>query len=119
MGMQLSDEILLANGYERFGRTAFDSKNIVCNFSKAFYDDKGRCKYRMGVHKWDISFIQERVPDGGGHEYGYEYYVQFVRKGSRKVIDMNFRSDWELWEVEDFAENMFDSEEIDFYDDPE
>lgn len=104
---QLNDKILLANGYERFGRTAFDSKNIVCNFTKTFYDDKGNCKYRMIVHKWDISFIRGRVPDGGKHEYGYEYYVQLLGKGSRKVIDMNFRSDWELREVEDFVETMF------------
>ncbi len=111
----LNESILLANGYERFGRTVLDSKNIVCNFKKNFYDDKGKGKYVVVVHKWDNGFIPVHCSKDACR-YGYEYTVQIMTKFG-KTADLTFRSDWELWEVEDLAEELFCKGELCFYDD--
>lgn len=107
MGMQLNDSILLANGYERCKRTALDSKNILCNFKKCFFDDGGNGKYLIIVHKWDNGFIPISNCEEERYPYGYEYSVQMETKYN-KLAEMNFRADWELWEVEDFVELLFD-----------
>ena len=108
MGIQLNDSILLANGYERYERTAFDSKNIICNFKKCFFDGTGEGKYFIIVHKWDNGFIPISSGEEERYPYGYEYSAQMVTKYNNKLVEMNFRVDWELWEVEDFVESIFD-----------
>ncbi len=108
MGMQLNDSILLANGFERYGRTAFDSKNIICHFKKCFFDSDGNSRYVIVVHKWDNGFIPMSNSEKEQYPYGYEYSVQMMAKYNNKLVEMNFRADWELWEVEDFVESIFD-----------
>ena len=97
----MNDSILLANGYERCGRTAFDSKNIICHFKKCFFDFDGSSRYLIVVHKWDNGFIPMSDSEKERYPHGYEYSVQMMTKYN-KPVELNFRSDWELWEVEDF-----------------
>jgi len=115
MVKQLNDGILLANRYERYGRTACDSKNVVCIFKKYFFDDNGMCKYLISVYKWDNSFIPKGSADEERYAYGYEYLAQVVRKGNSKTISLSFPADWELWEVEDFMETLFAMGELEYY----
>ena len=107
----MNDEILIELGYTQFCPSPYESENVITCFQKRFQDSKGT-KYFITINKWK----------GWHHPHtgeiicaGYESNIQFYKKDSHKALDLTFHIDWDIDEVESYAEKLFDTGLFDYY----
>ena len=102
MVQKYNDEFFIDKGFHRYEKTEFQNDGIDYNFQKRYDDEIGK-KYFLDVAKWNWKeFHRSELPD-----YSYEISCQLYKKDDHKAVDIQFHSDWDLEEVEDFVEFLF------------
>jgi hypothetical protein len=113
--MELTDEIILSEGYKEYKPTKFHNQGVVKCFQKRFDDEAGK-KYFIDVNKW---YWRDIVPahrrDSWYKEYTYEFETQVYGIKDHDAIDLTFHSSWELEDVEEFVEKIFQTGMLDYY----
>lgn len=107
----MTDQILLENGFKEFKPSRFSNEGIETGFQKR-YDDKYGKKYFITVYKWKgitHPITKEKF------EPSYEYNTQLYKVKSHDAVDLIFHSSWTLQDVEDYVEILFDTGLFDYY----
>ena len=105
--IKINHEYIISRGYKSYSPTHFHNEYIIQCFQKCFDDDIGK-KYFIDINQYE--------PVGENLEkYNFEYSVQLYDKDTHNPIDMLFHCGWDLERVEEFIENLFQSESLDYY----
>lgn len=106
----MDDNYIIEKGYYEFSPPATKPDSVVRAFQKRFDDETGK-KYFITVYKWDWSrFYREDMPI-----FSYEIETQLYKKDSHYPIDLTFFSGWNIDEVEEHLEKMWNTEDYDYY----
>jgi len=104
---RMTDKDFIERGYREFPPPLIVSENVTRCFQKRFDDAVGK-KYFITVYKWEW-------PDRYSVANGYEYAVQLYRKRTHEAVDLTFHSQWDVADVEDYIELLFDTGLFDHY----
>lgn len=107
-----SDEYFLNEGYKKYPRSPIDPDGVKCLFQKRFDDDKGK-KYFITIKKWDWHQYKDRM--GNSPLITYEYETQLYRKDTHDAVDIEWHSSWNLEDVEQMAEDLWETGWFDYY----
>jgi len=105
----MTDKDFLDNGFTEFEPSPFDGEVEAC-FQKIYKDDVGE-KYSVIVKKWgDFKhpYTNEVFP------LGYEYNIQLYKKEEHDAVDLLFHNSWELKEVEEYLEKLWQTGLFDY-----
>lgn len=102
---------LLEKGFRRFEPSSLDNENITDKYQKRYDDEKGK-KYFITVNKWR-PWVHPYTGDKFGPSYDYD--IQLYKKDTRDAINVNFLSSWNIDDVEDYAEKLFNTGLFDYY----
>ena len=108
----MTDQEILERGYHEYRPTPFHSDGIEKCFQKRFRDKNGNTRYFIDVNKWKgwkHPHTGEIISDG------YEYSLQMYQKETHNPVDLLFHNDWDLEDVENFVEAMFQTGWFDYY----
>ena len=108
-------------GYKEYKPSLSDPEIVVARFQARFDDNDGK-KFYINVLKYDMSFIPTNQRPAGWQQFSYEYDIHMdVPVGQDdtgdvkyKTIRLHFHSDWNVEEVEAFADNFFKREKADY-----
>lgn len=103
------DKDFLDNGFTEFEPSPFDGDVETC-FHKTYKDKVGE-KYSIIVKKWgDFKhpYTNEIFP------LGYEYNIQLYKKEKHDAVDLIFHNSWELKDVEDYLEKLWQTGLFDY-----
>lgn len=101
----VTDEILLERGYKQYNLIQlFDSDSAVARFQKRF-DDKNGKKYFIDAVKYSHYYIPQDRRGDWWKPFDYEFKVQLTI--NEKAINFEFFSDWEIDEVEEYVEKIW------------
>lgn len=107
----MDDNYLIENGFKEFKPGILDNEGVIKCFQKRYDDDIGK-KYFITIKKWrglTHPYTRQTFPPS------YESEIQLYKKGSHKALDLTFHTDWELEEVEKYAEMLFNTGKFDYY----
>ena len=107
----MTHEELIEKGYHEYKPTPYEHQGVERVYQKCFRDNKGK-KYFIDVKKWEDMFhpyTHELIPGG------YEYETQLYKKGTHDPFNITFLSHWDIENVEEFVENLFQSGVLDYY----
>ena len=105
------DKLLLEKGFKKVKPSPIMSENIEICFQKRYDDEKG-IKYFITINKWKPlthPYTKEIIGPN------YEYTVQLYKKDTHDALDLNFHHEWELQDVENYLDILFDSNLFDYY----
>jgi hypothetical protein len=105
----MTDKDFLDNGFIKFNPGPFDGGVDTC-FQRSYKDDVGE-KYYITVKKWG-TIIHPHT--GDTIPLGYEYDVQLYKKEGHDAVDLLFHSSWELKDVEDYLEKLWQTGLFDY-----
>ena len=107
-----TDKKLIEKGYQKFKPARpFDNESITDKFQKAFLNKTGK-KYFITVSKWKEfthPATKQKFPPS------YEYDIQLYDKENRNPINLTFFAGWECEDVENFAEQLFETGMFEYY----
>ena len=87
---------LLKMGYKEYKPSPFYSAQRACQ--KRIDDSKGNILYFLSVYFYR-------------HEYDnkdrYEVHMQLYQQGTHKPLDLNFFDDWDIKDVEHYADMLY------------
>ena len=107
------DEYIVSKGYKEFEPTSFDNSSVIKCFQKRF-DDKIGKKYFITIKKWDWTWIND-MHKSHMPPYSYEFIIQLYQKGTHAPININFFSGWNLDDVEEYIEKIWNLNIFDYY----
>lgn len=116
----ITDEYLLEHGFKPYDPLQyFDNASIIKRFPKRYDDDVGK-KYFIDVKKWSNDFVPLDRRDEWWTPYAYECEVQLHtdqpdKEYDGKYLELNFHTDWNLEEVEQFVENVWQTQHMGHY----
>lgn len=94
--------------YKIYEPSKLDGDCVTCLYQKRFTDEVG-IKYFITINKWDYSRYKIDEP------IRYESHIQYYYTKDRKALDVTFHWDWELAEVEEFAEKIWNDNNFEYY----
>ncbi len=100
---------LLERGYHEYEPTRFDSDLVIKRYQKRFDNAIGK-KYYIDVEE----HRELNLFDGTVIPTSYEFTTQFTKDDSPINIRW-FSGDWTIDSVEAFAEEMWNTMELDYY----
>ena len=105
------DQDFLSAGFHEFSPSRFEHDGVETCFQKRYDDDHGK-KYFITVNKWrawEHPYTHEIFPSD------YEYHIQMYKKDDHGAIDILFHSSWNLVDVENYMEKLWDTGLFDYY----
>ena len=107
-----SDKELLKNGYKEFKPGPFTNPAVIDCFQKRFDDETGK-RYFITVNKWSEVYHPHT------HEpllkAPYEFEVQLYKKDTHDAVNLLFHTSWELKDVEEYAQKLWETGLFDYY----
>lgn len=104
------DKILTEKGYMEFSVPNFYPEHIVRYFQKRF-DDKIGKKYFINVHKW----FNKSLDKNKEIQSIYEFEVVLSKIDTDLPVKMLFYAGWNIADVEDYAEKLFQTGLFSYY----
>lgn len=104
------DEYIVSKGYKEFKPTSFNNNSVIRCFQKRFDDENGK-KYFITVNKWDWTWVNDAYTP----PYSYEFDIQLYQKETHAPININFFSGWNLDDVEEYMEKIWNLNIFDYY----
>lgn len=111
----MNDELLITRGYKQYEPIKnFDSDIVVARFQKCFKDAFGK-KYFINVIEYRNDYVPPSHRTYGWKPYSYEYEIHTTMYNEEKALELKFHSDWDIKEVERFADDFFNKMKPNYY----
>ena len=107
----MTDEYLIERNFKKFKPGPYLSEGVEACFQKRYDDERGK-KYFITINKWE-PFTHPHT--GKTFPPDYEYTAQLYKKDTHDAVDILFHSSWNLEDVEEYLEMMFDTGKFDYY----
>ena len=115
MSGTITDQDFLNRGFKQFQPTPhLDPEAMETHFQKRYDDEVGK-RYFITVNKW-MAF--KNYYTGEEFPATYEYDVQLYKKDGRhdaKAVDFLFHSTWNIDEVEEYMQKLFETGLFEYY----
>jgi hypothetical protein len=115
MSGTMTDQDLLDRGFKQFPPTyPIDPTGVKNKYQKCYSDEIGR-RYFITVSEWEPIFDRRT---GKTWPINYEYHVYFQKddgKGSTKAIKILLYAGWDIDEVEDYVQKLFETGLFEYY----
>ena len=111
----MTDQDFISRGFKQFPPTyPIDSDGIETKFQKRYDDEIGK-RYFITVNKWK-PIVDHR--DGKTWPPNYEYEIYFQKddgNDSTKAIKILLYAGWDIDEVEEYIQKLFETGLFDYY----
>ena len=115
MSGTMTDQDLLDRGFKQFPPTyPIDPAGVKNKYQKCYSDEIGK-RYFITVSEWEPIFDRRT---GKTWPINYEYDVYFQKddgKGSTKAIKILLYAGWDVDEVEEYVQRLFETGLFDYY----
>ena len=100
MMQNITEELLIKNGYKEFKPSPYEGPNCTKMFQKCFCEGNKKL-YFIDVKKWEFDVH-------GKNEVHWEAFVQLYASGSHEAMDVEFLNGWTLDSIERYVRKIYD-----------